>query len=228
MVEYIKRDAQSIHGTPFVWLPSERDYHVPSCFPIAFIHYKDKNSSHHSQSNNNHRYPQSRDRTSEHREAPPSGYRRSDSFSRDNNRDNSQRRPRDNSRDMNSRDNSRRGRDRDDDRREDDYPRNGSYGRRERNDSYRSYDRKPEYDRSGLHIFFCRKLWRVFLFLKCFLMAHIIFYAFEPGTGIFFAAAFFNLKVPSCGKVNLLIPPGLSRTRKSSGPYFLGRSWYDF
>ena len=42
IVEYIKRDAQFIHGTPYIWLPSDRDFFVPSCFVRGFVSYCDE------------------------------------------------------------------------------------------------------------------------------------------------------------------------------------------
>ena len=42
IIEYIKREAQFIHGTPYVWVPSDRDFFVPFCYPRALIHYRDE------------------------------------------------------------------------------------------------------------------------------------------------------------------------------------------
>lgn len=42
IIEFIKREAQFIHGTPFVWLPSDRDFFVPYCYTRGFIHYRDE------------------------------------------------------------------------------------------------------------------------------------------------------------------------------------------
>ena len=42
MIEYIKREAQYIHGTPYVWVPSDRDFFVPHCYPRAMLHYRDE------------------------------------------------------------------------------------------------------------------------------------------------------------------------------------------
>ena len=163
IVEYIKRDAQFIHGTPFIWLPSERDFHVPSCFPVAFIDYKDRNSSSISQSNNNHRQlarsQSDRRDPPDNREGP--GYRRTESYSGGARDVSSSRRQRDNTR----RDRDDRGGDRPDsgrpdggrpdggrDRPDDDYRNGASYGRRDRNDSSRDRnypDRRKDYDRFG-------------------------------------------------------------------------------
>ena len=42
IIEFIKREAQFIHGTPYVWLPSDRDFFVPACYARGFIHYRDE------------------------------------------------------------------------------------------------------------------------------------------------------------------------------------------
>ena len=42
VIEYIKREAQFIHGSPYVWVPSDRDFFVPHCYPRAMIHYRDE------------------------------------------------------------------------------------------------------------------------------------------------------------------------------------------
>ena len=71
MVEYIKRDCEFIHGTPLVWLPSDRDFHVPSCYPVAVVYFRDPNKPEGRRAtNNNHQVPSRRDRDARgHRES---------------------------------------------------------------------------------------------------------------------------------------------------------------
>ena len=42
IIEFMKREAQFIHGTPYVWLPSDRDFFVPFCYARGFLHYRDE------------------------------------------------------------------------------------------------------------------------------------------------------------------------------------------
>ena len=63
MVEYMKREAEFIMGTPLVWLPSDRDFHVPSCFPVAVLYFRDPNKAEARRpTNNNHQVSSRRDR----------------------------------------------------------------------------------------------------------------------------------------------------------------------
>lgn len=145
VVEYIKRECQFIHGTPLVWLPSERDFTIQWCFPAAIISFRDKNAP---------PPPPEKSSKMRDRQDDKSSLRKSDrdrESSRDRDRDRERDRVRDRSRDRGLRDRDRdrvsrsredRDRDRDRDRRD----RGDDRVKRERrDDDYKDYkDRRDD------------------------------------------------------------------------------------